>query len=1008
MLQENQSYLMKIIFDDLEYVLPLVTGKNPKFNFDQIITKQLKFDQLQNKYVEIILYSLPFSIDIYACWTKEKLLEKAEIYSSYKISLLTIVVGPECQNFVLNSPKNKKVHLGRIMYIITCKQIANINIKINSVKISLDNLLNNEISLKLKYHDHKTSPNSSYTTTITPNILQKEKKTEFEFDPKNGENNPLNLHIKTSMYDLTSADSSLNVYTIKLINNQEEVIIKDTLFQENTELNTTNKIEKSDSNIKLINHYTMVGFSILSFLDILSENDEALNRQSSQFFRHVSGFNMPKEDEKEENNVQIFTFQVFQDMNRLYNTPLYYEGAEIGKCEIDIDINNVPLIRQIMCGVMTENGFEINSIHLYDNILSGEGNTLPNEITSLINIKRNFNNELIKQKQIQTKFNHEFNLTILGYLKDFKKNLCKTVELELGCLYYGYSDNKDLYSSQNVILDLGLILIKIIDKLNRDQRNLIFEILKLINERSELDLGTLSTKWFKDKNTNEGIMAHNKYVFMDESLLKNKIIENFLEFNYNCLKYSLETINRGKMVDPQSLEFAEFYLKIAYFRIPFFRQMILSAISIGVTEKIEDLLNQGSNYRNMKKRATRITVVNFIESDPINSLLLWEGLFYNKLNCSLEENDRNEKIENEIKDKINKIKDYIEFNNKNSNNILAKDEKKNEWKVLFSQRDYLFFDLIKNLVNYIKSKGEANSDVNWMNIVGFDILFNAFVHEIHVRQVKSFPQQFKDNFKLFINNPDLTNALIKEVVYKTNLYDVAGIFNLIDIINSLFYEFQKNNNKGEIFLKFNYNLLNQVDKCIFKVDHSLCVSKIILLYYNCAHIMSVFHLGEILQTTFFSKFYDLFFHWSYEVRDKFYYFILFIIGHRIKDSVPFRDLEDLKYIKKTSNTEMNGNTLNMHKCLGDILENKFKIIKELQNIIKSQKYDTNFNNVIDPIKNERILKAIPTDVHKNIVIGLHHYEKVYEEYKLFNELNSKKNKNEIHYPELELIPPRDD
>ena len=302
MLQENQSYLMKIIFDDLEYVLPLVTGKNPKFNFDQIITKQLKFDQLQNKYVEIILYSLPFSIDIYACWTKEKLLEKAEIYSSYKISLLTIVVGPECQNFVLNSPKNKKVHLGRIMYIITCKQIANINIKINSVKISLDNLLNNEISLKLKYHDHKTSPNSSYTTTITPNILQKEKKTEFEFDPKNGENNPLNLHIKTSMYDLTSADSSLNVYTIKLINNQEEVIIKDTLFQENTELNTTNKIEKSDSNIKLINHYTMVGFSILSFLDILSENDEALNRQSSQFFRHVSGFNMPKEDEKEENN----------------------------------------------------------------------------------------------------------------------------------------------------------------------------------------------------------------------------------------------------------------------------------------------------------------------------------------------------------------------------------------------------------------------------------------------------------------------------------------------------------------------------------------------------------------------------------------------------------------------------------------------------------------------------------------------------------------------------------
>ena len=74
---------------------------------------------------------------------------------------------------------------------------------------------------------------------------------------------------------------------------------------------------------------------------------------------------------------------------------------------------------------------------MYDNILLGEGNTLPNEVTCLINTKRNFNNELIKQKQIQSKFNHEFNLTILGYLKEFKKILNKTIEVD--CL------NKKVY-----------------------------------------------------------------------------------------------------------------------------------------------------------------------------------------------------------------------------------------------------------------------------------------------------------------------------------------------------------------------------------------------------------------------------------------------------------------------------------------------------------------------------------------------------------------------------------
>ena len=990
MLQENKSYIMKIIFDDKEYILPLVTGKDPKFTFDQIITKELKYDQLEKKYMELILYSLPSSVDLYHN-TKENLLKQAEIYSSYKISLLTIVVGPEFHNLALLSPSKKQI--GRVMYIITSKQIANINITINSVKIDLDNLLNNDIALKLKYNDNKRNQNSSYTTAITPIILQKEKITDYNFKPKIGENNPLNLNIKTSMYDLTLADSSLNVYSTRLISNKEEENIKDSLFKNKSQ--PFNNNENSDTNIKIINHYTLLGFSILNFLDILSENDEALNKQSSQFFRHVSGFNMPNEDDKEDgNNLQVFTFQVFQDINRLEYAPLYYEGAEIGKCEIEIDIKNVPLIRQIMCGVMTENGFEINSIHLYDNILSGEGNSLPNEVTTLINIKRNFNNETIKQKQLQSNANHEFNITILGFLKEFKKILSKTIEVN--CLYYGYSENKDLYSGQNVILDLGLTLIKIIDKLNRDQRSLIFDILKLINERSEFDLGTLSTKWFKDKNKNDVLL--NKYIFMDETLLKNKIIENFLEFNYNCLKYSLEIVNRGKIIDPQSLEFAEHYLKIAYFRIPFFRQVLLNSISLDVNEKIDELLNQGRNYRNLKRRRT--LAVNLLESDPINSLLLWEGYFYNKLNTALEDNDKNENIENEIKEKIDKIREYIEFNNKNENSLLNKDENKNDWKTLFSQRDYLFFDLIKNLVNYIKSKNESSNDVNWLNIAGFDLLLNSIVHEIHVRPVKSFPQQFKDVFKLFINNSDITNALIKEIVIKTNLYDVPGIFNLIDIINSIFYEFQSNY-EGECFLKFNYNLLNQIVKFIFKVDHSLCVSKVILLYYNCSHLMSVFHLGEILQTIFLSKFYNLFFHWSYEVRDKFFYFILFIIGHRIKDSVPFKDLEDLKFTNEVVG-------INYHKCLGDILESKNKIIKELQDIIKTQKYDTNFNNVIDPNKYEKVLKAIPTEVHKNIVISLHHYEKIYEEYKLFIEINKNKKKKDIFYPEIELVPPRDD
>ena len=1006
MLQENKSYIMKIIFDEEEFILPLVTGSNPKYTFEQIITKQFKYDDLEKKYMEIIFYSLPKNIDIYKIGgSREELIQQADIYSSFKISLLTIVIGPEFHNLALTSPYKKNVHLGRVMYTITSKQIANINIKINSVKLTLNNLSNNDVALKLKYHDKKLTHNSTYTNSLKPNVFEKEKIVEYIFNPKKEESNPLNLNIKTSMYDLALADSSLNVYTSIIINDEEDISLKDSIFRKYNSNVSLNNLTKENSQ-KLINHYTMIGFSILSFLDILSENDEALNKQSSQFFRHVSGFNMPTEDNSgdsdKNNNLQVFTFQIFQDVNKLIETPLYYEGLEVGKCEINIIIKKIPLIRQIMCGVMTENGFEINSIHLYDNLISAEGSTLSNEITELITNKRNFNNELIKQKQIQSKANHEYNLTILGYLKDFKKILSKTIEVDR--LYYGYTVNQDLYTGQNVILDLGLILIKIIDKLNKDQRNLIFEILKLINNRSEFALGTLSTKWFKEKNEKKfGGISDNIYVFMDNSLLRNKIIENFLEFNYNCLKYSLDIINRGKLVDPQSLDFAENYIKLAYFRIPIFREVLLNSISLNVTEKIVDMLNQG----NLLRKAVRSkTIVNdFIESDPINSLLLWEGLFYDRLNSALEENSKNEKIENEIKEKIIKFKILLDINNKTNeiNNTpiaINKEESKNEWKKIFSQRDTLFFNFTINVITYIQSKDEASNDVNWLNIVGIDTLLNAIIHEIHQR-----PVQFKKIFKLFLNNSDITNTLIKEVVIKTNLYDIPGIFNLLDIINSLFEEFEIYN-KGTSFLKFNYVLMNQIDKCIFKVDHSMCVSKLILLYYNCAHLMSTFHIGEIMQNIFFSKFYNLFFHWSYEVRDKFYYFILFIIGYRLGNVVPFGDLEDLKYIKKSSYNDISGKS--MHKSLGNILENKLKIIKELLNIILVQNYDMNFNNIINPIKYAHILKQIPNDVHKNIVIALHHYKKIYEEYKIFIEFNRNKDKKDIQYPELELILPRDE
>ena len=988
MLQENNFYIMKVILDDQEYSSTMQSGKNPKFNIDQIIMKEIKFDELEKKYFQIILLCLPSTFNYMQEGKLENIIKKAKLYSSLKIDLLTLVVGPELHNIVLISPKNKLEKLGRIMYTITCKHISDINVKINSVKIQMKELFQNNIALSLKYKEkNKQKNNSTYTNEISPNLNQKEKITEYIYNSNENQKNSLVINSRSSMTDFTSNDSYLNVYSIRLINkneNDNNNYNTGYIFEHNPELKNNNNL-----NNNLINHYTKIGFSLLSYLEILSENDEAINKQASEFFRHMSGFNKPKENKltNNENNIKTFTIPIFQNLSRNYLTPLYFDGNEIGSCEIEITINNIPLIRQLMCGVLTENGFEINSIHLYDNILSGKSeNTLPSEINDLINKKKNLDEELMRTKDTQIKISQDTS-KISNFLKEIKYLLNQTIEIN--CLYYGYSDKKDLLTAENIMLDIGNSLLNIIEKVTKENRNLIFDILKLINSRGEFDLGTLTSHWFDEKNSSD---KNKIFIFRYDILIKDKIIENFFEFNYKCLKYSLEKINKGKIIEQELKDFSIFFINIAYFRIPMFRNKLIKLISTDVTEKFEEIILR--NIKGKKKSShENQNIEDLIQIDPINNLLLWENLFYLKLKSSLDENNKTNKLENDINDKRNKLQNLIENN---------KDKNENNWEVPFIQRNNIFFVLIDKLVNYINKVSESNNEINWLNIPGFIPILNAITHEIYIKPVNSYSKIFKNIFKLFINTPEIPNTFIKEIIYKTNAYDVNGIFNIFDIISSLFQEFQIKY-PGQLFEKFNYNLLNQVINYILKIDHSLCVSKVILFYYNYAHLIPLIHLGDICQNIFGHKFYELFFHWSFEVRDKFFYLILFIMGFKLKNLIPFQDMEDLKIAKKNSNEYIG---INFNKSIGDILENKLKLIKEFQNIVKMENKDIDFNNKIDENKYKDKLKSIPIDEHKNIVVSLHHFDKIYKEFIEFQKNNN--NRRNIEYPELILIPPKDD
>ena len=978
-MQINQFYIMKIIFDNEEDILPIVSGIKTKFNFDKTYYKNIKFKDLENKYMEIIIYNLPPDFDLYNSGSLQNIIKKAKIFSAFKIDFLTLVVGPEFHNIILKSLDKNEANLGRIMYTIICKQLANIKVSINKVKIQINELLHNNVALRLKYEEKNTKEeelNKLYSYELSPNLNQKEKITEYIYYSKEGEKNPLIINTKCSMIDFTSNDSYLNIYSIRLIKRNSNDN-KGFIFENNPELKNNTNINKN-----LVNYYTKIGFSLLSFLEILSDKDEAMNKQASQFFRHMSGFDKPFEvlsraKTKETSFYKTFKIQIFQDISRNYLTPLYFEGKEIGNCQIDLTINDLPSIRQVMCGVLTENGFEINSICLYDNILSGKGEiTLPEEITDLIKLKKNLDSELLNNSK-------DIN-NITGILKEIQKKLRK--EIEEGCLYYGYSVKTDLFKGQNIMLDIGNSLFNIVEKVDKEKRKIIFEIFRLINERGEFDLGTLSKSWFEEKKIPNSNEDKKFYIFKNDMLLSDKIIENFFQFNYRCLKYSLEKLNKGKIIENEVKEFSIYYINIAYFRIPSFRSKLLEILSMNVEEKFERIIDRKIKDKKEINKEKK-SIEDLLETDPINNLLLWEILFYSKLKSSLEENEKNKKIENEINQIQKKVFSLI--------------EESKTWQEPFLNHGTYFFGFIEKLMNYIMIKAKSSTDINWLNIPGFAPILNAITKEIHIRPTNSYNEQFKKIFRLFITSPEIPNTLVKEIIYKTNVYDVNGIFNIMDIISYLFEEIIKKH-PGKKFEKFNYNLLNIIIQHILQVDHSLCVSKIILFYYKYSHLIPISYLSSVCQNFLDKKFYNLFFHWSFEVRDKFYHLILFVFDFRLKNLIPFQDIEDLKI----ANKEYIG--LNFNKRFGDILNNKLKLVHEFQLIVQKENKDINYNNKINEIKYKNLLEQIPDEAHKNIVVSLDHYGKVYKDFEDFVKDNKNKKFEDMDFPKLILIPPKDD
>ena len=1183
MLAENTLYILQIIFDGKEFPLSFGHGNNPSFVFNETFGKEITFEKMSTSFMEINLYThktmlnnnnLPYM-------TKGEILSQSQIFSFFKINLLTIAIAPEKHDFILIDPKRIRVQLGRISYYISCKHMEDLSMKINGFRMNLKNLKYDEIALNLKFgnknfNKEKESeytesfigePNNSENSMIYEYSDDKEDKDYSFIDEKcscdsnyiineeneisesknNNENNIINtnsnnnkeenniisnsqsisnnninnlvnsnnnkniidyqnkndknkiseklfLHGNMSMEDLFNSEITLNVFSVRLQNKDESNKNENKLELQNQKLKkeffmkklslpsiavSNNRRKSRHNKLLLIHSYKLIGVIVLNFNKILNELEGKISKVSYRLFQSMSNkknsliktlsgskimkcgieedltnkaqsnknlYNINLKDNELTNRIQNLIINLLQNENLCFTEEIYWEGESIGNIEINLEISNLPLMRQIRFGVMTETGFEINSIFLYDNL----------------NISNDLPEELIELSKLKEKFEQEIDFSIL---KKIKNCLEKTIEENF--LYYGYSSNKDLFQGQAVIIDLGLGLFDFLDKVNFDYLHIIFEILKLILKRSEFDLGTLSVKWFRPKivikqkqstyniksyksNNTKSIFSFNydefEYEFNDDYLIESHLVEKYLNFHSQILNYCLDNLNKVKNINNESKDFTYFYLSLAFFQIPAFRETFINTISKSID------LNEPKYLKFSKYNFVDFSKMDSTSNSDCNAML-WDMLFYQKLDSSINyyskrnihnhNKQKKDKKNNNTIENINLIKEQL-MNMKYITEI--KDEKDNDvnvykknWYSKLRKRDYIFYDLIVELfdfMNIFRHKISINSNQSsqlfnfkntekMTNISGIGTILNVIYYDLIVKDAKNYPKQIKEIIPKFYTDISIINNFISLMILTTNVYDTLSIFNLLNILDDLFNKKLQYNDYDNNYIKDNvdYKLIKKSFFIIANSDNSLAIAKFIWFYYKNISILNYNHVNELINSILKTLFFKFFFHWSFQVREIFYYFIIFILGFKIKKQIKSLNEKkiDNNFIKDINKSFNNKCTIKLFEDINDdssqrsmslkneiyyvenILKEDMDIIIELQKIVEKEKYDLIHKDNIEQIKDKNLLEKIPRESHGNVIECIKQYNLVYTKFVIW-----KKNIEDNHVPEDKIEYPKMD
>lgn len=902
------------------------------------------------------------------------------------IDFLTLAVGPEHHDLSLRAGG------ARIIFDSPVFHLSNMKIEIKNLRCIVNKLVKKEITLKLSLRiDHHIYVSEFINPIIASQVNVNQKQISYSWI--SSEEDTLFIDLANfSYHDLSSSSLSLIVYDTKLEKIGESDFITSKLSNCRKEVNDVIFVYRpSDS----------LGFSKFNIQEIVQGNNDAMTKQSSIIFKQGSAFhNIPKktktsEEKENEEHKRDIAIQVFDSVETTFCEELLLDGKNIGILEGRISITDIPLIKQIICGVHTERGFDLASHYLtYNDPLSSSGSKeLIKEVKNLQNQSNDLMLKLTETTALQSKENQAVNQEILNHLKEINSLLLITSKDS--CLFYNYNNKEEIILAQEVMLKLGSGLIDIIDDLKIDHTKEAMKIIHSIITRAEFDLST---------------MAYNIDDPHEESLTRRiAVCQDYINFYNSILAYVLDKFAK-KVSEANLQQLIEQVISVCYFRVPKFRKAFLEAISIGCDFNIGPVEKPASrnnefNYEYMRKFCKNEHIgIQYVESsaetevfiNPIVSTIDWQHLFYNRLPDMLKKANKSLLSNENFEEIINKVDASIS---------------KSDWKERLARRNLGYLSIIKRLEDYIRKKIIVNREIDWAIIPGFDFIIYSILHELKMRDVSKYPKLLMEVLSCFINNDKIINIFFFNIAIHTNIHDTNAVYNFLDIVDSFFHlaDVKISNLKNY----FDYTLLGRCLTIIVEADHSLCVSKLLWFLYENSHLINEEHLQDKVIYLVNQKFYFFFFHWAWQVRHVFYHYLLYILLHRIsasQRSSTSRRQPQQNFNSATSSvlTPLNESS-NYCVQIQESVRKRLAEIHKIIDIVQANQLDPTFKSKVDvnDLKYS-VTNDIPNHTTDFIVVSLHHFKPVYKEYDQWLENIKKKKLINFDYPDVSIAKVKDD